>query len=81
MNVVPSDEVQGGADVTRNLVRLEPREIWFVGKSRVPWFARVVAVYREPDGRGHPVAVSEHHGLRGQCRDWPSRHQDAAGAV
>jgi DNA-binding LacI/PurR family transcriptional regulator len=45
MDVVSSDEVQGGADVTRYLMDLGHRDIWFVGNSRLPWFARAFAGY------------------------------------
>ncbi|TCL06733.1 LacI family DNA-binding transcriptional regulator [Sodalis ligni] len=39
-DVVFSDEMRGGEDVTRYLISLGHRDIWFVGNTRLPWFAR-----------------------------------------
>jgi DNA-binding LacI/PurR family transcriptional regulator len=39
-DIVSSDEIQGGYDVTRYLIGLGHRDIWFVGNLRLPWFAR-----------------------------------------
>jgi DNA-binding LacI/PurR family transcriptional regulator len=45
-DVVFSDDVQGGKDITRYLIRLGHRDIWFVGNARLPWFARCYEGYR-----------------------------------
>jgi DNA-binding LacI/PurR family transcriptional regulator len=44
-DVVFSDDIQGGQDITRYLVSLGHRYIWFVGNSRLPWFARCFEGY------------------------------------
>jgi DNA-binding LacI/PurR family transcriptional regulator len=45
-DVVFADDVQGGEDATRYLIGLGHRHIWFVGNTRLPWFARCFAGYR-----------------------------------
>ncbi|HEV2273739.1 MAG TPA: LacI family DNA-binding transcriptional regulator [Acidobacteriaceae bacterium] len=45
-DVVYADDIQGGLDATRYLLRLGHRHIWFVGNSRLPWFARYYEGYR-----------------------------------
>jgi LacI family transcriptional regulator len=45
-DVVFSDEVRGGEDMTRYLISLGHRDIWFVGNTRLPWFARYHEGYR-----------------------------------
>lgn len=45
-DVIFSDDVQGGFDMTRHLLSLGHRDIWFVGNSRLPWFARCYEGYR-----------------------------------
>ena len=44
-DVVFSDDIQGGQDITRYLISLGHRRIWFVGNSRLPWFARCFEGY------------------------------------
>lgn len=44
-DIVSSDEIQGGYDVTRYLMSLGHRDIWFVGNLRLTWFARCFAGY------------------------------------
>ena len=44
-DVVFSDETRGGEDVTRYLTSLGHRDIWFVGNTRLPWFARYYEGY------------------------------------
>jgi DNA-binding LacI/PurR family transcriptional regulator len=44
--VVFSDDIQGAKDVTRYLFRLGHRDIWFVGNTRLPWFARAFEGFR-----------------------------------
>jgi DNA-binding LacI/PurR family transcriptional regulator len=44
-DIVFSDEIQGGCDVTRYLISLGHRDIWYVGNLRLPWFARGFAGY------------------------------------
>jgi DNA-binding LacI/PurR family transcriptional regulator len=46
-DVVFSDDIQGGIDITRHLIRLGHRDIWFVGNPRLPWFVRCFEGYRQ----------------------------------
>lgn len=39
------DDTQGGYDMTRHLIGMGHRDIWFVGNIRLPWFARCFAGY------------------------------------
>ena len=45
-DVVYVDDIQGGHDATRYLIGLGHRHIWFVGNTRLPWFARYFEGYR-----------------------------------
>lgn len=45
-DVVFADDIQGGQDATRYLIGLGHRHIWFVGNTRLPWFARCFEGYR-----------------------------------
>ncbi len=45
-DVVFTDDIQGGHDATRHLISLGHRRIWFVGNTRLPWFARCHEGYR-----------------------------------
>jgi DNA-binding LacI/PurR family transcriptional regulator len=45
-DVVFSDDIQGGRDMTRYLISLGHRDIWFVGNIHLPWFARCLNGYR-----------------------------------
>jgi DNA-binding LacI/PurR family transcriptional regulator len=45
-DVVFADDIQGGQDATRYLIDLGHRNIWFVGNTRMPWFARCYEGYR-----------------------------------
>ncbi len=45
-DVLFSDDVQGGGDAVRYLLELGHRDIWFVGNTRLPWFARCFEGYR-----------------------------------
>jgi DNA-binding LacI/PurR family transcriptional regulator len=45
-DVVFADDIQGGKDATRYLIGLGHRHIWFVGNTRLPWFARCFEGYR-----------------------------------
>jgi DNA-binding LacI/PurR family transcriptional regulator len=44
-DVVFSDDIRGGQDMTRHLISLGHRHIWFVGNIRLPWFARCYEGY------------------------------------
>lgn len=44
-DLIFSDDTQGGYDMTRHLITLGHRDIWFVGNIRLPWFARCFAGY------------------------------------
>jgi DNA-binding LacI/PurR family transcriptional regulator len=45
-DVVFSNDIQGGQDITRYLISLGHRHIWFVGNIHLPWFARCYEGYR-----------------------------------
>jgi DNA-binding LacI/PurR family transcriptional regulator len=45
-DVVFSDDIQGGQDMTQYLIGLGHRSICFVGNTRLPWFARCFEGYR-----------------------------------
>src|SRR6201996_3893599 len=45
-DAVFADDIQGGQDATRYLIDLGHRQIWFVGNTRLPWFARCYEGYR-----------------------------------
>lgn len=45
-DVIFSDNIQGGYDMTRYLLGLGHRDIWFVGNNRLPWFSRCFNGYR-----------------------------------
>ncbi|MHB1938553.1 MAG: LacI family DNA-binding transcriptional regulator [Acidobacteriaceae bacterium] len=45
-DTVYSDDIQGGQEMTRYLISLGHRDIWFVGNVRLPWFARHYEGYR-----------------------------------
>ena len=45
-DVVLGDDIQGGHDATRYLIGLGHRNIWFVGNTRLPWFARCFEGYQ-----------------------------------
>lgn len=46
-DVVFSDDIQGGYDMTRHLIGLGHRHIGFVGNTRLPWFSRCYSGYRK----------------------------------
>ncbi len=46
-DVVFADDIHGGQDATRYLMDLGHRDIWFVGNTRLPWFARCFEGYRQ----------------------------------
>jgi DNA-binding LacI/PurR family transcriptional regulator len=45
-DMVFADDVQGSEDATRYLIGLGHRDIWFVGNTRLLWFARCFEGYR-----------------------------------
>ena len=45
-DIVYSDDLQGGEDMTKYLIGLGHRDIWFIGNIRMPWFARHFEGYR-----------------------------------
>ena len=58
-DVVFSDDIQGGYDMTRHLIRMGHRRIGFVGNTRLPWFSRCFAGYcRAMDEAGLPPQQS-----------------------
>jgi DNA-binding LacI/PurR family transcriptional regulator len=46
-DVVFSDDVMGSYEMTRSLIGLGHRHIWFVGNIGLPWFARCYAGYKQ----------------------------------
>ena len=44
-DLIFADDIQGGMDMTRYLIHIGHRHIWFVGNQRFPWFARCFAGY------------------------------------
>lgn len=44
-DTVFSADIQGGRDMTRRLIGMGHRHIWFVGNTRLPWFARCYEGY------------------------------------
>jgi DNA-binding LacI/PurR family transcriptional regulator len=40
------DDVHGGFEATQSLINLGHRHIWFVGNTRLPWFARCFQGYK-----------------------------------
>jgi DNA-binding LacI/PurR family transcriptional regulator len=54
-DLVFSDETRGAGDMTRYLLGLGHRDIWFVGNTRLPWFARCFGGYGQAmDDAGLP---------------------------
>ncbi|MHB1744182.1 MAG: LacI family DNA-binding transcriptional regulator [Acidobacteriaceae bacterium] len=45
-DIVYSDDIHGGQEMTQYLLSLGHRDIWFVGNVRLPWFARHFEGYR-----------------------------------
>ena len=45
-DVVFSGETKGGQEMTRYIISLGHQHIWFVGNTRLPWFARYHEDYR-----------------------------------
>lgn len=59
-DVVSSDDVQGGYEMTAYLISQGHRDIWYVGDVRFPWFARVFQGYRRAMAEaGLPPRCSE----------------------
>jgi DNA-binding LacI/PurR family transcriptional regulator len=46
-DLVYSDDVRGGFDVTTHLIGLGHRHIWFIGDTRMPWFTRCGTGYQQ----------------------------------
>ena len=49
-DTVFADDIQGGQDITRYLIGMGHRDIWFVGNVRMPWFMRYSEGYRRAMG-------------------------------
>ena len=45
-DIIFSDDIQGSQEMTRYLISLGHRSIWFIGNIRLPWFARCYAGFR-----------------------------------
>jgi len=46
-DAVYSDDIQGAYDLTSHLVQQGHRDIWFIGDTRLPWYARCAKGYGE----------------------------------
>ncbi|QNI35743.1 LacI family DNA-binding transcriptional regulator [Edaphobacter albus] len=46
-DMVYSDDVQGGYDITRYLINSGHERIWYVGNIRLPWYARCYEGYEQ----------------------------------
>ncbi len=58
-DVIYSDDIQGGIDMTSYLLGLGHRDIWYVGNNRLPWFARCFEGYRRAmESAGLPARQS-----------------------
>lgn len=44
-DIVFSDDVGGGRDMTRHMIEQGHRDIWFIGNTQLPWFARCYEGY------------------------------------
>ena len=44
-DLIFSDDTRGAVEMTRYLISMGHRHIWFVGNTRLPWFARCFAGY------------------------------------
>jgi DNA-binding LacI/PurR family transcriptional regulator len=52
-DAVFSDDTQGGREMTRYLIELGHRDVWFVGNVKLPWFRRCFEGYsRAMEGAG-----------------------------
>jgi len=59
---VYSDDVQGAFDLTSQLIVDGHRDIWFIGDTDLPWFARCGKGYRQAmEQNGLPTRFSEIH--------------------
>lgn len=45
-DAVFSDDVEGAYELTRHLIGEHHRDIWFIGDTRLPWYARCASGYR-----------------------------------
>lgn len=58
-DLIFADDTRGAADITRYLLSLGHTHVWFVGNTRLPWFARCFAGYRATmEEAGLPVRSS-----------------------
>ena len=62
--MVYSDDVQGGQEMTKYLLSLGHRDIWFVGNVRLPWFARHYEGYQPRHDCGRVASAAERAGVR-----------------
>jgi DNA-binding LacI/PurR family transcriptional regulator len=61
-DAVYSDDIQGAFDLTVHLMNTGHRDIWFIGDSKLPWYARCAQGYRESMvGAGLQPRFSEIH--------------------
>ena len=61
-DAVYSDDVQGAFDLTAHLIHEGHRDIWFIGDTDLPWYARCAQGYRESmTGAGFLPRYSDIH--------------------
>jgi len=61
-DVVYSNDLQGAIDLTRHLLSLGHRDIWFIGDTLLPWFSRCAEGYQlAMREAGLPARQSEIH--------------------
>lgn len=61
-DAVYSDDIQGALDLTLHLISEGHRDVWFIGDSDLPWFARCAEGYRTSmEGAGLQPRFSEIH--------------------
>ncbi|MDQ6676714.1 MAG: substrate-binding domain-containing protein [Acidobacteriota bacterium] len=46
-DAVYSDDIQGAFDLTAHLMNIGHHDIWFIGDSQLPWYARCAKGYRD----------------------------------
>jgi DNA-binding LacI/PurR family transcriptional regulator len=69
-DVVFSNDILGGQDITRYLIGLGHQHIWFVGNIHLPWFARCYEGYRR---------AMEEAGLEPRCSSVDSEDETDIG--
>ena len=69
-NTVYFDDIEGAREVTRYLLALGHRNVWFAGNLRLPWFTRRYEGYRQ---------IMEEAGLTPRLSEFQSNDEDDVG--